>query len=431
MKPISILLFFFACSNISSDQKAYHYNNKGITCDAIIDSKDNKIICGETSVYTSEKETTGNKDAFFLMSSDHGKTNLGFSFGSPSISERFEKMIAFGNEYVLHGNSGESKNKFLIKTNANGDAIWGIQSEKFRSFDPGDMAIDPAGNVLFISKDPAADAYHGCLHLVDKDGNCKWSKDLSSIDAMQDIICTKDGLFLISYKQKGAYIDGSTRKKYWMNSFHKVDQSGQIVWSRKFHIDNDLVDECIFNRLLEDKTGHLYFIGRIDLLSPRKQNLFIIKTDKNGRIFWSNIYTCLPELSFKNGCFDANGNLILLADGYSKNGGIAYMQLAPDGKVIWSKITKSANYEQAINIFANKQGYEIVWDKLLNFASFTVDTKGRTCNSKVEDLVLTPKKFPLILDEFKGSWETVEADWKKMEFKMVSHKDIVATSDCQ
>ena len=117
-------------------------------------------------------------------------------------------MIAFGNDYVLNGNSGESKNKFLLKTNSNGDAIWGIQSEKFRAFDPGDMAMDPAGNVLFISKDPAADAYHGCLHFVDKDGICKWSKDLSSIEAMQDIICTKDGLFLISYKQKGAYIDG-------------------------------------------------------------------------------------------------------------------------------------------------------------------------------------------------------------------------------
>jgi hypothetical protein len=431
MKPITILLFFFACSNISSDQKAYHYNNKGITSDAIIDSRDQKIICGETSVYTSEKSGTGNKDAFFVLSSDHGKTNIGYSMGTADLPERFERVIPIGTEFVLNGFSGESKNKFLIKTNSKGEAIWGIQSERFRTFDPGDMAMDPSGNVLFITKDPSAEAYHGTLHLVDKDGNCKWSRDMSSIEVMQDIICTQDKLFLISFKQKGAYIDGSTRKKYWMNSFHKVDQSGQIVWSRKFHFDNDLVDECTFSKILEDKSGHLYFMGKIDLLKPRKQNLFITKTDKDGRIIWSNVYTGSAELNFKSGCFDSKGNLILAADGYSKNGGIAFLQLAPDGNILWAKITKSANYEQVISIFTSRDGYEIVWDKLLNFASFTVDLKGRTCTAGVEDLKLGIQKFPLILDEFKGSWDPIEADWKKMDLKLVAHQDVISTSDCQ
>ena len=58
-------------------------------------------------------------------------------------------MIAFENDYVLNGNSGESKNKFLIKTNSNGDAIWGIQSEKFRAFDK------ETGKVLWETTLPA------------------------------------------------------------------------------------------------------------------------------------------------------------------------------------------------------------------------------------------------------------------------------------
>jgi hypothetical protein len=431
MKALSLVFLLFACSTIATDQKAYHFTNKGITCDAVMDSKYNKIICGESSIYTSDKSATGNKDAFFLMSSEDGKSNNGFSFGAPDVSERFEKIIQVGNEILCGGFYGDGKNKFLLKTNTKGEYIWGVQSDKYKTFEPGDMAIDPDGNALFMTKDPASEAYHGTVHLFDKDGVCKWSKEMSSIEAMQDIIYTKDGHFLISYKQKGAYIDGQTRMKYIMNSFYKVNRNGEIIWSRKFHLNDDLANECIFNKILEDKNGNLYFMGKLDLVKTKKQHLFLVKTDNEGRIFWSNTYTALTELNFKNGCFDATGNLILVADGYAKAGGISYMQVAPDGKILWCKMIKSASYEQAINIFAIKNGYEIIWDKLLNFASFTIDQKGRTCSSTVEDLSPVVEKFPLLLDEFKGSWTEVHADWKKMEFKMVEHKDIVPTSDCK
>ncbi len=430
MKPIFLIFLFFACSNIASDQKASHYNNKGITCDGI-EVKGQTIICGETSVYTSEKAGNGIKDAFLVMSPDFGKSNQAYSMNYQNVPSRFEKIIPFENDLVIGGFYGESKNKLLIRTNDKGAAIWGVQSEKYRTFDPGDMAMNPAGDIFMVTKDPASEAYHGTVHLFDKDGNCKWSKDMSSIEIMQDIIATKDGHFLISYKQKGAYIDGSTRKKYWMNSFHKIDQSGEIMWSRKFHLDNELVDECVFSKVLEDKSGNLYFIGKIDLLKPRKQHPFITKTDKEGKVFWSYVYDCTPELNFKSGCFDATGNLILVADGYAKNGGISFMQMAPDGNVLWAKMTKTANYEQAISVFPTKNGFEIIWDKLLNFASFTINQKGQCCSAKTEELAFTRQKFPIQLDDFKGNWETVQAEWKKMEFKLTPHSDVTSTSDCK
>lgn len=431
MKHFFLYFLIFACTNVASDQKAVHYNNKGITCDAIKDAKGQTIICGESAMYTSDKPTAQEfKDAFFIINSTQVKSNIGYSYGNTNSSERFERIVISGNDLVLNGFSGESKNKFLFKINNDGATIWGIQSEKYKTFETGDLAIDPSGNILMITKDPTSESYHGCFHLIDKNGTCKWSKDISSIEFMQDIICTKDNHFLMSYKQKGAYIDGSTRKKYWMNSFNKVDQSGQIIWSKKFHLDYSLVEESVYSKILEDKSGNLYFIGKMELRNPKKQHLFISRTDKNGKILWSNIYNCQFELNFKNGCFDAEDNLILLADGYGKNGGIAYMQLTQEGDIKWASIMKTANYEQAISILVSEQGYEIIWDKLLNFASFTINDKGQSCAAKVEELKLVKQNVPILIDDFKGTWQDVESDWKKIDFKLLPHQNVVAISDC-
>jgi hypothetical protein len=429
-KTLSLFLLLVACSNVATDQKAFHYNNKGITCAGILDSKGQLVICGETSVFTSNQPATAGKEAFFVVTKNEGKDNTGYSLSISNNPSRFERIIPFEKDYIIGGFNSETKNKMLIRTNDAGAAIWGIQSEKFRTFDPGDMCIDKSGNLLVMTKDPSAEAYHGTLHFIDKDGNCKWSRDMSSIEVMQDMIPCRDGHFLISYKQKGAFIDGSTRKKYWMNSFHKVDQSGQIIWSRKFHLENDLVDDCVFSKILEDKNGNLFFIGKLDVAQPRKQHLFVTKTDKDGRIFWSLYYDTPQELNFKTGCFDQTGNLILVADGYSKNGGMAFMQLAADGSVAWAKLFKTANYEQALDLIENKNSFTLIWDKLLNFATMSFNAKGQTCN-KVDELTITNHKFPLLLDEFKYSWDNVEADWKKMEFNLVPHQDIKVSSDCQ
>lgn len=434
MKPSYLFLLLFACSNsnIATDQLAFHYENKGITCDAMLHNKSETMICGESSVYNSSAQAGSvEKDALLLISSDGGRSSRGISYGNPGTTERFEKITTAENAFYLGGFTGDEKMKFLLKLNAQYESAWGIQSERFKTLEPGDMVTDAKGNTLLITKDPAAESYHGFLHLINKDGACLWSKDVPSVDVMQDIITTGDGNYLVSFKQKGAYIDGSTRKKYWMNAFHKINTTGELIWSRKFHIEYDLVDDCIFSEILEDKSGNLYFIGKADLRSTTTQHLLIIKTDKEGRIAWSTLFNCIHQLNFKNGCFDANGNMMFVADGYGKNGGMAFIQMKPDGTIIWSKFIKTANYEQGLQVFSLPKAYEIVWDKLLNFALFTLDAKGNSCFTNMEDLKCTPQKFPVLLDAFTSNWKNVDSDWKKTEVRLVTHQNLKAVSDCK
>lgn len=432
MKYLSILILFCACSNVSFDQKASTFSNKGITSDALLDAKGNFYICGETSVFTSGKPSQAvNKDAFFVYSNDFGKTFHGYSYGEANQAERFERILTYDNSLILSGFYGDSKSKFLLRVLPEGKPVWAIQSEIYKTFDQGDVAVDPTGNILLSSKNPTDDAYLGFMHLIDKEGNCKWSKRMSAMEIMQDIICTRDSQFIISYKQKGAFIDGSTRKKYWMNSFHKINKEGSFIWSNKFHIEVDQASDCVFNKVLEDQAGNLYFIGRIELLKSKGHDLFIIKTNSTGTILWSSIYATSNEFAFKNACFHESGNLLLVADGYGKNGGLVYMEMKPDGVISWSKIKATANYEQVINILPGKNKYAIVWDKLLNFSTFTMDAKGNSCYTDVKEQIIERQNFPVLLDTYHGSWDPAVSDWKKIEISLLPHSEIPLTNECK
>jgi hypothetical protein len=432
MKPIYLLFLLFACANVAKDQISFYFENKGMTCHAFQNRTGQTIICGESTSFTSKgKSQQQDKDALFLISSNNGQNNQAYSYGVPDLSERFERILSHEGNYIITGYQGDAKHKFLLKVNANAEPLWGIESTRFRTLDAGHMDIDPNGNTLLMTKDSAAEAFYCTVHLIDHEGNCKWSKKISAIESMQDILCTRDQNFLISFKQKGAFIDGETRKKYYMNTFYKVNAAGQILWSRKFHFETLVAEDCIFSQILEDASGNLYFMGKSNLLVPKKQQLFLTKTNPDGVIQWSHVYASEQELQFKNACFDKSGNIVLLADGYAKNGGIAYMSITSAGEVVWAKIIPSAAYEQAVSIFPTKNSFQVVWDKLLNFAVFSFDADGKTCSDNVQELKLVKRKFPLLLDQFNGRWEDVVPDWKPLTFTLTSHPNISSVSTCQ
>jgi hypothetical protein len=107
------------------------------------------------------------------------------------------------------------------------------------------------------------------------------------------------------------------------------------------------------------------------------------------------------------------------------------MSITSAGEVVWAKIIPSAAYEQAVSIFPTKNSFQVVWDKLLNFAVFSFDADGKTCSDNVQELKLVKRKFPLLLDQFNGRWEDVVPDWKPLTFTLTSHPNISSVSTCQ
>ncbi len=425
---------FIGCSQVDSDQKAILLQTKGLSCDAVLNDSGELLFCGETSTYAqaASKEKSG-KNAYILQTNMAAKQYKLFSYSIETQNVRFEQICPLGADRYISGNFGEDRNKLICKLNNQQDIVWAQGSNQYKTIDKGDMAVDAAGNCLLPTKDPSSDAYEACLHLFDANGTCKWSRKLSAVEVWQDVIVLNNQKFMISYKQKGAYINGELRKKYWINTFQMVDPKGELMQYRNFHFDYDLITDWHFNKLIQDKAGNLYFIGKIEYRISNRTEAFIVKTTLDGRILWSQTYAANngTEYVFKNACFNASGNLMIVGDGYSKKGGLIYLEMSPDGKVIWANLKQSAYFDQVVSILAKGKNYQILWDKLLNLASFTINAKGESCSNDVQSLQFNQKAFAVLLNENVGAWTPVEADWKPIQIHKENQEQIPVENACK
>ncbi|HEX5626035.1 MAG TPA: hypothetical protein VFX48_08465 [Saprospiraceae bacterium] len=422
--------FALACKTPGSpDHHGILFQNKGITCDGILDESGQTVICGESSVYTATRDGSGDKDAFLAILAPDLKTGTGYSFGQPGVPERFEQVVSGNKGYWLEGFYGESKNKFLIRVDALGKTVWASRSERFQTFDEGHLAVNRQGEVLLATKDPSADAYQGFIHFFNAEGRCAWSRQVKSMEGMQDILVANDQSFILSFRQKGAYIDAALRKKYMINSFYKISREGQLLWSKSFHFDREQSEQCEFQQVLQDPSGAMYFIGRLEWKPNQKQELYVVKTLANGEIQWSKRYSGTGEWGFKSAALNAKGHLILLGDGYAKKGGLVLVEIQPDGLPVWSKLLPSSYYDQAIQLISLKNGYGIVWDKLLNFAFFDIGPDGGSCFDEA-DLKLDVQNVPLLINESRVVMDSIEGDWKPFSPVLVRHETIALSSNC-
>ncbi|MBK8450664.1 MAG: hypothetical protein IPL42_11840 [Saprospiraceae bacterium] len=82
-------------------------------------------------------------------------------------------------------------------------------------------------------------------------------------------------------------------------------------------------------------------------------------------------------------------------------------------------------------IFCRENKYAIVWDKLLNFSTFTMDAKGNSCYTDVKEQIIERQNFPVLLDTYHGSWDPAVSDWKKIEISLLPHSEIPLTNECK
>jgi len=425
---------FIACSQVAPDQQAFLLQTKGLTCDAAFTNSGELLISGETASFAgTASKKTGLKDAYVFQTNSTSKSTSLTSYGIADKSLRFEQICPIESVRYISGNFGEDKNKLICKLGSKNEVLWAMRSNIYKTIDKGDLATDRSGNSLIPSKDPSADAYEACIHLFDANGTCKWSRKLKAVEVWQDVIVMNDQKFMISYKQKGAYINGELRKKYWINTFQIVDPAGELLQYRNFHFEYDLITDWHFNKLLQDKKGNLYFIGKIEYRNSNRQEAFIIKTASNGQIIWSHSYTASNgmEYAFKNACLTANGNLMILGDGYSKKGGIVFMEMDPEGKINWATLKAAAYFDQAMTILSKGKNYEIIWDKLLNLAAFSCNVQGQTCTNDLQEIQFSQKNFPVLLNENKGSWESVSGDWEAIRLDVNSHGNVAVENGCK
>ncbi|MBK8954772.1 MAG: hypothetical protein IPM34_04345 [Saprospiraceae bacterium] len=424
--PFAVL----ACSGTENRQHGFTVENKGLTCDAVVADKDRFLICGESAIYNSSGSAS-DKDGFcHLRNFSNNDAGTGFSVGNAEEHDRIEKIKMPGGFYIVSGFTGADKNKFVAKLDSKFNLSWARSSDSIQTTDQAEMAINPEGHILLAGKNPSDESYEIQLHLFDPDGKTLWSRKMPSVEILQDIIVTKDQQFLVSFKQKGAYIDGQTRKRYLMNAFYKINKEGQSVWSAKFHFDDDQVHHVFFTKVLEDASGNLYFLGQI-AFQANVENAYIVKTNSDGKILWSKFYVGFEDYVFKAGSIDDRGNLLVLGDGYGKKGGLVYASINSEGQVVWSRKSDAANYEQANAVLSNGKSHTLIWDKLFTMAGFEIGQNGKSCLKGNAELKATAQEFSLEMERFNGRMKEIpQHEWKEKTFDVKIFDKVEVKSLC-
>lgn len=426
--------FFFpfcilACSGTVGNQGGTLLETKGLTCDAHLTFNDQLLVCGETAQFAHSGNNSV-KDGYCLLFSPGSADANMHVYGNDQVSHRIERMRAYGKEWIVTGIRGEQKNKFIARLNDQFDPVWALSSDTLQTTDQVEMAVDQNGNTLFSCKHPSSEAYELFIYLMNQQGQCQWGRALSSVEILQDIFLTKDQQFFISFKQKGAYIDGQTRKRYLMNSFYKMDASGQLLWAAKFHLDDDQIHHAHFNKVVEDPQGFLYFIGVI-ALQPNMENAYIVKTNSEGKILWSKFYNGLQDVTLKHGIITKKGNLLIIADGYGKQGGLTTLEVNQDGEVLWSRKFESANYEQAVAALESKNSFLFVWDKLFTMGQFSSNQEGKSCIASELLKDIKPQEILIQFERFNGRVKEIPCHvWMPFELMHKSQEKIALKKLC-
>ncbi|NOT38331.1 MAG: hypothetical protein HOP11_13250 [Saprospiraceae bacterium] len=424
---IFIVILIFSCS--SGSQNATHIETKGISCDAV-KSAEGILISGESSLLADRSKGTSQKDAYIA--------NLGSSTGSVKVitvgnqSDMFRlDQLASSSGFVLASGYGMADKKALVLgMDSDLKLNWGLVSDSLEAFEEPASSMDANGNYLVVNKNLAATPYYAYFTLLTREGKVQWTQRTDHIDALADIVSLRNNNFLIAFKQKGAYIDGGTMKKYLMASSLWVTKDGAIIQKYKFLVDRDKFIDFNLHKCLEDSKGNIYYFGS-GLLVNNRTDLFVIKTNAAGHVQWSYTYQTGHELVIKSADISKDDKIVIAADSYGKSGGFLLAGLGTDGKILWNNHTSTTPYEQIKSVFIDKDQFIVVYDKTLQAGILYCDSKGKSCTGKSKELSIAQSNADIQLSPNNAEFEATQCRWLPLQLQTMMHNDVKLISDCK
>lgn len=429
IRILTLCIILSSCGLNSGGQKAVHLDNKGITCDGKWNEMDHLILCGETMTYADHSQGGQQKDAF-IVDADHAMKDFkAYSIGDGHSNFRFEKVVIGQDRYIFSGFGFEDKSAMVASFSKKMELQWAMKADSVQAFEEPAFCSDSKGNCLLVSKNTSADPYYGFFTLLKKDGTKLWSAIIDQIDVMADIASLRNGDFLVCFTQKGAYIDGGTRKKYFIVPIIRLNINKEISYQVKFLIDREKFMGVEFTKVLETASGNLYFCGKAWSVENRS-DMFVIKTDAGGKVIWANTYRTNKELMIKSAVLDDKEQVIIAADSYGHNGGFLRAAINLNGDMIWNSYDVSTPYEQVKSIHTSKNGLEFVIDKTLNFGMMTSDLKGKTCLGSGSELPISKIKTEVILSNHNAELLPNNTPWHECKLNVQTLKNVKSMIDC-
>jgi len=314
------------------------------------------IIAGYTSSYGD-----GKKKVWLIKTNAQGDSLWGKTFGGYGQDEGYSVQQTSDGGYIITGCTGSFGNGnsdvWLIKTNAQGDSLW---SKTFGSynFDEGYSVqqTNDGGYIIAGTTNSANISYYDLLLIkTDAQGNCLWSKILGEHNSYYEIARS------VQQTNDGGYIIAGYTESFGNGLFDvwliKTNAQGDILWSKTFGGYNH--DEGFSVQQTSD--GGYIITGSTSSFGNGLFDVWLIKTNEQGDLIWSK--------TFGGSGYDYGWSVQQTNDGgyiiagyteSSGNGGkdIWVIKTNAQGDLIWNKTFGSGGDDIGYSVQqANDGGY--------------------------------------------------------------------------
>jgi gliding motility-associated-like protein len=246
-----------------------------------------KSLPGDEVICAGQSNTNGNYDGWLMKSDKFGNILWTKDYGSNNndylrsvINTNDGGFLAVGSI----GNSGSTPvhvdgHAWAIKVDALGNIVWSYEL----NFSPSDMQrayqTKDSGFVLVASVNLAGSATGIIIIKIKNDGTLQWMKEYSdgSTSSGYFIKQTLDGNFVVSGFVYGI---GAGLHDGFLMKVSNID--GSLMWLKTYGTPGDEVIDCFD----EDANGNLYLSMLWDDIQAS-----IIKTNANGDVIWTKLYT--------------------------------------------------------------------------------------------------------------------------------------------
>jgi hypothetical protein len=346
---------------------------------SVIKTDDGYLIAGKTKSFTSHRDY----DAYLIRIDKNGKKIWSKVYGGRDDDEA-NAVTAYGKDFAFVGSTesygNDNLSYYFVKIDANGESYW--QKSYFRGerdyYFGNDIVAD--GKDLVIAGSERHLSFlsakiNPLLFKIDEEGDLSWHTYVigKDEDRAKAILSTDDG-----------YVMAGTTESYGHGDFDayivKLDKSGKKVWFNAFGGKDDEAAEDI----IATKNGFL-LVGSTDSFGLNYKNIYVIKTDKDGKKIWERTY---------GGRYDDEGYAVTKAPdgGYviagrtetRRNGSDLYLlKIDENGKRKWERTYGGDEDDTAYDIVSTDDGYLIVGTKQTDLTRHNdvwvlkVDLKGK------------------------------------------------------
>ncbi len=348
---------------------------------SVIKTNDGYLIAGKTKSFTSDRDF----DAYLIKIDKNGQKIWSKIYGGEDDEEASE-IIKFENGYVFIGSTqtfGNGRLSFyIVKISKEGDIAWEITYYRDEDDEYFGNAIATDGSDLVVAGTERhlnfmSSKINPLIFQLNKEGTRGWrgyygGKD---DDFAHAIIPTGDG-----------YLMAGKTESYGLGNMDaylvKLDKAGKEEWYAAYGGgDDDIANDVI---ALDD--GYLT-VGTTDSFGLTRNDVYIVKTDKNGKMLWQKSYGGNRDDEGFSVTQSPDGGYVIAGrtESFTRRNGfdLYLLKIDSDGKLIWERTYGGESDDAGYDILSTEDGYLIVGDKKSKISRdsnawiLKVDLKGK------------------------------------------------------